>query len=485
MKLIDHFNSFLTDTVNLNTTRLEQLEKSVEALKTVIRDSDWEPKINGWAGQGSWAHKTIIKPVNGRPFDADLLVFVKPVAGWDAKRYLTELKAVFTGLPLYASKTKRYSHCVTIEYAGERKVDIAPVIVNREGVTRLEVCNFDTNGFELSEPELYTGWLIERNGWTGGNGLRKVTRLVKYLRDIKTTFTCPSVLLTTLLGERITFLDAYNTTDFADTPTALKTIVGRLDDWLQAREAIPTVTNPVLTSEIFSDAWDETKYANFRSRIHTYREWIDDAYAETDRDESIGKWRRVFGDDFAAAVTIEKAASVSNQAARMFTEASASAISVGADLVARFARFGRSALPDGFDRLPHKQRPRWRQTPAPAFGVRVEATLHASRKGVWLESVSVDRLAPLPKNRYLQFQVRTSTGVPVAGDYDIHWRVTNTDHEAQQAACLRGGFEKANDGTSHWEALAYRGVHTVEAFVVRRRDQVLVAQSNPFYVVVE
>jgi hypothetical protein len=84
----------------------------------------------------------------------------------------------------------------------------------------------------------------------------------------------------------------------------------------------------------------------------------------------------------------------------------------------------------------------------------------------------------------MQFQVRTGTGTPLAGDFDIHWRVTNTDEEAQRASCLRGGFEKANDGVSHWECLEYRGVHSVEAFIVRRRDNMLVAQSAPFYVVV-
>src|SRR6187402_1568718 len=114
MKLTDHFTTFLSDTVNLNATRLKRLETNVGALKTVIRDSDWRPKVVTFEEQGSWAHETIIKPVEGKAFDADLLVIVKPVEGWDAKEYLSTLRKLFADNVIYKDKVKRYSHCVTI-----------------------------------------------------------------------------------------------------------------------------------------------------------------------------------------------------------------------------------------------------------------------------------------------------------------------------------------------------------------------------------
>lgn len=484
MKLIEHFDTFMSDVVNLNTTRIGLLEGSIETLKGVLREASWKPRIKSFAPQGSWAHKTIIKPVANRAFDADLLVLVEAVEGWNAKEYISTLRSVFAEHPTYKDKVRRFSHCVTIEYAGERKIDIAPCVVNRGGSVRFEVCNFNADAFELSEPERYTAWLVERNGWTGGNGLRKVSRLLKYLRDIKGTFTCPSVLFTTVLGERITWLDEYNSTDFADLPTALRTVVGRLDDWLQARPSKPTVTNPMLASEALSELWDEARYANFRDKIHMYRGWIDDAYAEPDRDESIGKWRRVFGDDFAKSVTLEKAARVSDEARLLVESAASSAPGLVGDLVALFSRLGRRALPPGFDRLPHKQRPRWRTLPSSLFQVSVSASLHSRRNGAWVESPASGS-GPLPKRHWLKFQARTGVGGPVGGDLDVHWRVTNTDQEATRAQALRGGFETSDDGSCRWEQLEYRGIHTVEAFVVRKRDQVLVAQSEPFYVVIE
>src|SRR4051812_13966296 len=203
MKLIDQFNTFLNDIVNLNQTRVTDLENSIEAIKDAIRASDWKPKIQSWAAQGSWAHGTIIKPVDQGEFDADLLVFVHPVAGWSAADYINTLYTALRAHGTYKDKVRRWSHCVTITYANEKKIDVAPCVVDRIGSRSLEVCNRNTNQFERSEPEQYTAWLIEKNGYSGGSSFKKVTRLIKYLRDIKGRFTCSSVLLTTSLGNQI------------------------------------------------------------------------------------------------------------------------------------------------------------------------------------------------------------------------------------------------------------------------------------------
>jgi hypothetical protein len=484
MKLVEHFRSFLNDAVNLNATRLGLLESNVVALKGAIRESEWDAPLITFKGQGSWAHKTIIKPVEGKAFDADLLVIVKPVEGWDAKKYISTLRAVFASDPTYEDKVRRFSHCVTIEYAGERKVDLVPCIQNRQGFGGHEVCNFNSNAFERSEPAAYTDWLVQRDDWTGKNGLKKVTRLFKYLRDIKTNFTCPSILLTTLLGMRVTSADAIGTGPFEDVPTALRTIMDRLDDWLQAWPTKPVIVNPVLSSEQFSDLWDDTQYANFREKMHLYRTWIDDALDEQDRDESIGKWRRVFGDDFASSVVLDAASRVTEAAQRQATTRYGMRLDAKDDLVRLVSQYGLTMLPEGFDRAPHKQRPQWPWSPYGKYSLVVSATLHAKEKGPKVADIASGS-GPLPKEQWLRFAVRASVGVNFDDGYRVHWRITNTDREASAANGLRGGFVAANDGTSRWEHLLYRGVHTAEAFVVRKRDNVLVGQSEPFYVVIE
>ena len=80
--------------------------------------------MHGWMEQGSWAHKTIIKPVDKGEFDADLLVFVKPIAGWTAEDYIDTLLDAFKANKTYKDMVKPWSHCVTITYANDKKIDV-------------------------------------------------------------------------------------------------------------------------------------------------------------------------------------------------------------------------------------------------------------------------------------------------------------------------------------------------------------------------
>jgi hypothetical protein len=69
MKLIAEFEKFLADEVNLNKTRIETLTNRVEAIQKFLETSGWRPKILRFTPQGSWAHKTIIKPPAEQGFD--------------------------------------------------------------------------------------------------------------------------------------------------------------------------------------------------------------------------------------------------------------------------------------------------------------------------------------------------------------------------------------------------------------------------------
>lgn len=477
MKLVDHFKTFLSGEVDLNDTRVSQLGASVEAVQKAIKASSWGPKIIDFDTHGSWAHGTIIKPLTGGEFDADLLVIVESVEGWEAKDYINKLGAFFDGHSTYKDKVHRYSHCVTIEYAGERRIDIAPCVKGRLWPNTYEVCNRITNEFETTAALDYTDWVVGRNGVAGGNDLKKVTRLLKYLRDIKTNFTCPSFLFTTLVGMHIYDSDR-DSAAFADTPTCLKTVMGRLDDYLQARPTVPVIRNPVLSSDIQSRVWDQTQYGNFRDKINLYRTWIDEAFAEEDRDESIGKWRRVFGDSFAAGEAKESA--------RLSESVSKSDALVVAgqfkDLVQRVIERGRAALPERITRLPYIRRPKWR-TASQAYRVKVSAELLAGRKGMRLGAVTT--LQPLPKGRSIRFTAFNAVGVPFDSSFKVQWRVTNTDQAAYDANTLRGDFYASDSGFSREEDLAYRGVHFVEAFLIGKSDNRLYGKSDPFYVVVE
>lgn len=480
MKLINQFNDFLSDIVNLNSTRITLLENSVTAIQNLISNSNWAPEIIGFEQQGSWAHKTIIKPLSGNPFDADVLVLVRPVEEWEAKDYLNELYDVFRNNEIYKNIVRRYSHCVTIEYTGERKIDIAPCIQARVLNNVVEVCNRNTNEFETSKPLEYTDWLIDRNAIVGHNNFRKATKLLKYLRDIKTTFTSPSFLLTTLLGMQVYASDRDSNT-FPDFPTTLKTLINRLDDWLQLNAYLPTVRNPVLYEEIQSDCWDQTKYTNFRLQINKYRKWIDEAYDEEDKEESIGKWQRVFGDEFAKQEAVAKARDVSESALALYRHTT---IGEGVnDLVGLVKKIGSVALPAWFSRLPHMQRPKWQVSRTLTLTVSIQAHLYNNKNSQSLQQVF--SLQPLRPGYWIKFEARNNMNLPFPDSYRIEWRVTNTDKAAENAGALRGNFYSSDIGNSRWEQLSYRGVHLAEAFLINKTDQKLIGKSSSFYVVIE
>ncbi|MBS0217727.1 MAG: nucleotidyltransferase [Proteobacteria bacterium] len=468
MRQTSLFDAFLADTVNLNDTRLTQLDNSFEAIKRFIRGSDYQPKILSFYKHGSWAHKTIIKPVEGRPFDADVIVFVRPVEDWDAAQYVNELARIFRESGLYADKLRIYSHCATIEYAGDRKMDIAPCVVDRTIASNYEVCNRATNSFEPSEPEQYTIWLRNKNSNSGLNNLRKVTRLLKYLRDIKTTFTCPSFLLTTLLGQQVRHNDK-DDSSFADCPTALQTLVGRLDDWLQARPYVPEVLNPVLPHENQASGWSSDQYLNFRSQVNRYRGWIDDAYSEPDAAKSLAKWQRVFGDDFGA---LRKAVAT--------MESTTSSPTVVLDDVDRARTSGLLSLDQSILKPGWRKVPVWRPNLIQSkVTVRARLTTFSSGRGV-----RVTNGMPVEAGQWIEFSSMLG-GIAPGDNYRTEWRVTNTGPIARQKGALRGEFNSSSLPHTRREELSYRGVHMVEAFIVRKSDESLAGFSEPFYVVIE
>ena len=478
MKLTASFKSFLQDTVNLNETRISSLESSVDAIKSFIRQSEYAPNFIEFQEQGSWAHDTIIKPLNGDEFDADLLLVVEPVEGWTACEYVAKLGKIFSDSPTYKEKTKVYDFCVTIVYAGDKRIDIAPLVKNRGGFTRFEVCDRGNDAFVRSEPMEYTNWIKERNRYSGSNSFRKVTRILKYLRDIKCTFTCPSVLLTTLIGCQIDWYDQ-GSDQFCDTPTTLRTVMGKLDDWLQARPSKPRVLNPKLASEDFADQLSDDQYANLRRVLNRYRKWVDDAYDEENREESIRKWRRLLGEDFAKGEAVAKAsiAVVSPYKALLSTAANHSS-----DLVEAFYKFGARLLPTTFYAPPYLRTPTWRTNGYVAENVYVQATWHRSRNG---GGRKIEDGEILPSNGGIWLTPKVNFGDEIPNNCRVEWRITNTGVAALSAQAGRGEFYMPSDGKRRWEALSYRGVHFVEAFVLLREGDILVAKSNPFHVVIE
>lgn len=292
MKHNKYFEDFLRNEVNLNENRLKNLNDKVRAVSEFL--SQYLDSFEKVERQGSYALLTIIKPVqDGQEYDADILLFMKYDYSKKPKEYIDDLRNCLRRDKTYDKIAKRNTRCVTLEYAGDFHLDIVPCVEKPDG--RKYVCNYQTDELEETDGTGYRDWLNDKTRITSGN-LKRVTRLLKFLRDHKRTFTAKSILLTTLIGN--TVLGEYDSQNFNSVALALKTVINRINDYLQANPTMPTIENPALPSEDFNRHWDENRYQNFRKMIKTYNEWINDAYDATEHDDSVKKWRKIFGDKF-------------------------------------------------------------------------------------------------------------------------------------------------------------------------------------------
>ena len=286
------FQQFLSDHVNLNQSRLDKLESGIRGVNGHLKSH--LPGYQKMEPQGSYALRTFIKPVKDNDeFDADIQIVMNPNPKWEPKDYILEIRRTLAGNQTYADKLELKTRCVRVKYKGEHHVDVVPR-VTKNG--KHYVCNRIDNQFEETDGTGYRDWFNKKNRVTGGD-LKRVVRLLKYLRDHKKSFTAKSILLTTLVGNAINASDEGNesVSTVADT---LVTVLTRIDNYLQQHPDMPEIKNPVLASENFNRHWDQRKYANFRDRVHSYARTAKQARDESSSEKAIGLWRELFGDDF-------------------------------------------------------------------------------------------------------------------------------------------------------------------------------------------
>jgi Second Messenger Oligonucleotide or Dinucleotide Synthetase domain len=303
VKLHGYFAGLLDGAVNINDDRLRQLDDHVAAIEGCLRDDEsLAPMIRRFVPQGSWAQRTIIKPQPGHEFDADVLVEMKQQRKWagDPEQYLLALHDALRAAARYRSRVELKTRCVRVVYAGDCHVDLVPYVHTFGWFERHEIVNRAENRFEEVNPGGFTDWMRSRDRLTAGN-LRKTIRLLKYLRDYKQTFAVPSVILTVIVGGRVSWWRSQLLDGYKDLPTAFTRLVTDTDRWLQERPDLPEISDPSCPDARFDHRLTQRGYGSFRDRFHRYADQVRAAYDAEDRDESVTLWRKVFGEQFTPA----------------------------------------------------------------------------------------------------------------------------------------------------------------------------------------
>ena len=286
------FREFLRYEVNLNQDRLHRLQVSVRDVNRHLKDN--LPGYQRIDRQGSYGLDTLVKPVNeDDEYDADIQVVMNPNPNWEAKNYLDALCQTLAQENNFANKIELGTRCVTLNYAGDFHLDVVPRVTREGGHF---ICNRDENDFEETDGTGYRNWFSEQSRITRVN-LKRVVRLLKFVRDRQDNYIAKSILLTTLAGKAIHPSDrgeeAVRTV--ADT---LTTVLTRMDLYLQRHEAMPEIINPALPSEDFNRHWNQERYAYFRERVHSHGQIAQEALKSPSIEESIRIWRRLFGNNF-------------------------------------------------------------------------------------------------------------------------------------------------------------------------------------------
>lgn len=441
MTLVDQFAAFLENKVNLNPDRIATLDERVEAITSYLRTHEAFADIFvDVTPQGSYAHRTIIKPVGNKEYDADVLLVLQEQTDWTPAQYTSELKKALEASQYYKGKTHKRTRCVCVDYAGDFHVDIVPYVEPRKAITNNKD-GFDGNGsFQTAYPEQFTEWLEGRYRLTNDH-LPDAIRLLKYLRDYKTTFSVKSVILSILVGNVVQDLPWSRDTYYADVPTTFVHVLEDLAAYVKLYPTLPSIPDPAMSGQDFKERWDEPGYENFAKWIQYYALKARAALDADDAD-SLALWQDIFGTDFKEAALVAASRTASLRAA---TDQSLSDVGIRQQLAGTVRLVGRV-----------RQRGVQRAYDLPKRG---------------------DRVA---KGRTIDFSIQDCT---ISGDYEVYWKVRNYGAEATAANCPRGQI--FSGGTSWHESTAYWGNHYVDVYIVqggvcvaRDRQRVIVTRNR-------
>lgn len=442
MKLIKYFKNFLENEVNLNPSRITLLDDRSEAITNFLKNSAlFKENYIDTIPQGSYAHKTIIKPVQENDeFDADILLYVEEFKDWDAEDYVQKLYEAFRVSSTYNEKVSRKTRCVTVDYANDFHIDVVPYI-ERHGVRY--VTNRHENSFELTDPERFTEWLDERNRITKHHFV-KVIRLIKYIRDYKQTFSVKSIILNTLLGGQINeaaLLEDPNC--YNDVPTTLYTVMKKLKAYVETNQIMPTIEDPGGTGENFGDRWDQDGWTIFRTKIIYYSDKISKAYNEADQEKSLTIWQEIFGNGFKKP---------DSDSENRFVQQSSTALSVYRNTEQQISDLGILVSLD------------------PQYKVRLNGRV-AKRAGGFREYDLNKKGNKVERGRSITFSVKVDN-IPMP--YQIYWKTLNRGQYAIEEDCIRG--QVLVGGIDHVESTKFRGNHFVECYIVK--DGICVARDR-------
>lgn len=300
-----NFDRF-SDNISLDETRRGRIQGALNKLQSVVEGDNplREYVLSAPFSQGSYSYNTAIKPVKiGGEFDVDVVLPINAARdGWFSRSPDDVLNHLATRLrTYYDQRVSRRNRCVRIEYAGDFHIDVVPGWA-KDGVHY--VPDRSEGSWRASNPAGFTAWVRQQNAKSGMRMVRAV-KFLKFWRDHRFggDVAPKSVLLTALAGYYANPEGRQGDVVPADDDAGyLHNLVWALHTWGEKQWWKPSIPNPTLTSEDLAARWSSEGWDQFKKRLGTLANRIDDAYHDTDRQRSAVKWQSAFGEGFPGYV---------------------------------------------------------------------------------------------------------------------------------------------------------------------------------------
>ncbi len=286
-------DSFLSKII-LGKSKEDQLRTSRDALRTKIRNFLKEKKVKDirFYRQGSYAHHTIINPLDG-DYDIDDGVYMdlteiqnepstQTIHNW--------IKEAAKGHTQQDPQDKEA--CIRAKFKQGYHVDLPAYKVERDDDNDDETYYLAKKqaGWEESNPRAMTDWFQEQ---TKANS-EQLHRLVKYFkawkdfRTLKTKTKLPSGLTLTILTCQEFQSDIRDDISFYETA---KKILSRLED-------DDAIWKPYEPTENMRDYLSDTQFDHFLDELERLIDKGGKAIDEEDAEKAAKQWQKVLGDRF-------------------------------------------------------------------------------------------------------------------------------------------------------------------------------------------
>ena len=187
MANLDRLFRKFNDTITISNSKRENLKKSRDALREDIMDwfADHDKLMPAFHGQGSYAMRTLINPINGIDYDIDDGIYIKGYADEDITSWPVPatvhawIKDAVEDRTLAGATDK--DTCIRVKYATGYHVDIPVYIIK----SREAYLSHKSKGWFVSDPKAFTKWFIDKIGdeTLYGEQLRSVVKYLKAWKD--------------------------------------------------------------------------------------------------------------------------------------------------------------------------------------------------------------------------------------------------------------------------------------------------------------